>query len=270
MNSVNPSIDRRRLLRNGTLALSMGAIVAACGSNRGGVEAPGRLGIADAESETRDTTVDDVVLLRTAQSLEHTTVAVHEAAIASGALDDATAALAARFVDDHVANAAAIGELITAAGGAEFACANPFVVERAVDPILAALEGSDDPRRDVLHIAYAFEELLGRSHQALVTLVSDRPLRAEISRIGGSSHRRAAALAAVMNPGALVEPTLAGDEALDADAMGFPMRYAIPSSFGQLTGISLIVGDVDEEGARYSTTLQTPAANTLVYADQSC
>ncbi len=42
----NPSMDRRALLRNGGLVLSFGAIVAACGNDRAGSDDPGRLGVA--------------------------------------------------------------------------------------------------------------------------------------------------------------------------------------------------------------------------------
>ncbi len=269
MNAVNPSIDRRRLLRNGTLALSMGAVIAACGSDRSGPDAPGRLGVAAAEPEPRDTTVDDVVLLRTAQSLEYTALAVYAAAGDTGALDGAAATLAERFVEDHTRHAATIGALIGDLGGEEFACANPFIMDRAVAPILGALEGTDDLVRDLLNIAYAFEDLAGRSYQALVTSIVELPVRAEAMRIGTEEQRHAAALAAAINP-QTVNPVLLGEAAQDTDAFGFPTRYAIPSTFGQLSGILLVVGAVDDEGSRFSTNLQTPAANSLVYNDMSC
>jgi hypothetical protein len=50
----------------------------------------------------------------------------------------------------------------------------------------------------------------------------------------------------------------------------FPSFYAIPAPFGQLTGITLVVGVADDEGARTSVQLQTPAANSFVYNDFSC
>ena len=269
MNPVNPSIDRRRLLRNGTLALSMGAVVAACGGGRSGPEAPGRLGIAPVEPEPRDTTVDDIVLLRTAQSLEYTALAVYEAAGETGALDGAAATLAGRFVEDHTRHATTLGSLIGDLGGEEFACPNPFIMDRAVAPILGALDGTEDLVRDLLNIAYGFEELAARSYQALVTSIVDLPLRAEAMRIGSEEQRHAAALAAAIND-QTVNPVLLGGAAEDNDAFGFPNRYAIPSTFGQLNGISLVVGDVDDEGSRFSINLQTPAANSLIYGDMSC
>ena len=39
------SMNRRDLLRQGGLALSLGALVAACGSGRSGSSDPGRIGV---------------------------------------------------------------------------------------------------------------------------------------------------------------------------------------------------------------------------------
>lgn len=270
MNELNPSIDRRRLLRNGTLMLSMGAVIAACGENRGGVEAPGRLGVVEVEPDTLDTTVDDIVLLRTAQSLTFTGLAVYEAAGETGVLTGGAATLAERFVADHVRHTELLGDLISERGGETFACANPFMMERVVAPILGALDGTDDLERDILNIAYSFEELIGRSHQALVPSFEDRALRVAAMTIGTETHRHAAALASALNPDVLINPVLNGGAAADTDAMNFPIRYAIPSTFGQLTGINLVVGPLDDEGGRFSTSLQTPAANTIVFGGLSC
>lgn len=270
MNDLNPSIDRRRLLRNGTLVISMGALVAACGENRGGVEAPGRLGVAPAEPDARDTTVDDVVLLRTAQSLTFTGLAVYEAAGETGVLSGDAGALAERFVDDHIRHTELLGALITERGGEEFACANPFLMDRIVAPVLGALDGTDDLERDIFNIAFAFEELIGRSHQALVPSFEDPALRVAGMTIGTETQRHAAALASVMNPDVLINPALSGGASADTDAMNFPIRYAVPSTFGQLNGVPLTVGPLDDEGSRFSISLQTPAANSFVYGDLSC
>ena len=265
----NPSLGRRALLRNGGLALSLGAIAAACGTDRGGSTDPGRLGVADEAPEVEQGVIDDVVLLRTAQSLEHTLLAVYAAVEKAGGLGSAGSALAARFVEDHTAHAAAIGALIKAAGGEEFACANPFIVDRSVDPIFAAIDGSDDTERDLFNISHAFEDLAAATFQALTTALSDPALRSELMRIGSEENRHASALAKVINPGVVFSPAMSG-EPLENDSDGFPRVYAIPSTFGQLTGINLVVGARDVEGARFATQLQTPAENTYVYADQSC
>lgn len=261
------AMNRRELLKNGTLALSLGAIVAACGSDRGGPTDPGKIGDEVLPEEPdRDTSVDDAVLLRTLQSLEHTAVDLHGQLLEMGAFG-AAAAVAERFVADHEGHSAAIGELVSQAGGTPYTCANPFLVERVVEPVLAAVEGSDDAGRDALAIAYAFESLLGASYQALVPSLSDASLRAAVMTVGGEEHRHAATVALAVNPDP-VNPEMVGGEAESGE---FPTPYAIPSTFGLLTGITLVVGSPQgEDQVRTSANLQTPAENTYVYNGDSC
>jgi hypothetical protein len=265
----NPQLDRRALLRNGGLAISMGALVAACGSNRTGVDAPGRLGVAEPVAQLEDEPVDDVVLLRTAQSLEYTALDVYAAAAATGALSAGQLALVGRFVADHTRHAAEVGALIDGLDGEQFQCANPFLVERAVTPILAALDGTDDIVRDLLNISYALEEFAGRSYQSLVGALSPGELRREAMRIGSEELRHASGMAAVINPDQLISPTLTGGtEVPDAD--GFAIPYAVPSQFGLLTGVQLVVGAADPVDGRFTISLQTPAQNTFVYGSATC
>ena len=269
-NFPNPSLDRRALIRNGGLALSMGAIIAACGNDRAGSDDPGRLGINPPVPTLPEAEVNDAVLLRTAQSLEYTALAVYEQAAGLDVLNGDETKLVGRFVSDHERHAADLGALISRAGGEEFTCPNPFIMDRAVMPILGALDDSDDLHRDVLNIAYAFEYLAGASYQALVGALEEASLRSSAMLIGGEEQRHAAALASVINPDSLISPALFG-EPVDNDDDGFPVPYAIPSTFGQLTGIDLVVGKRDEvEGTRFSTQLQTPAANSFVYEYENC
>ncbi len=265
----NPSLDRRALLRNGGLVLSFGAIITACGDDRTGSDAPGRLGVAVAAEPLPEAEVNDAVLLRTAQSLEYTALAVYQAAAGLDVLAPEEAALVERFVADHERHAADVGALASGIGAEEFTCPNPFVMERAVTPILEAIDGSDDLRRDVLNIAYAFESWAGQSYQDLVGALEEPSLRGAAIAIGGEEQRHAASLATVINPDQLINPELLGGVEQTDDA-GFPVPYAIPATFGQLTGIELVVGARDEEGSRFSIQLQTPAANSLVYDYLSC
>lgn len=270
---AHPSLDRRSLLRNGGLVLGFGAIVAACGTERGGSDDPGRLGVAPPPPtlpEGDEAEVDDGVLLRTAQSLEFTALAVYDAAAGLDVLTAAESVLVARFVEDHQRHAADIGALATRVGAEPFECPNPFLMDRAVGPILGALDGTDDLHRDVLNIAHAFEALAGASYQALVAALADPSLRTAAMVVGGEEQRHAAALAAAINPDELINPVLLGGAANDTDADGFPVPHAIPATVGQLTGITLVVGAPDIETGRFSTNLQTPAANTFVYDYLSC
>lgn len=265
----NPSLDRRGLLRGGVLVVSMGALASACGTGRSGSSEPGLIGAAPPLQTLPPGEITDVVMLRTAQSLEHTALDVLAAVADGGALSSAEAQLAAQFADEHTAHSTALGELITAAGGEQFACANPFLVARAVTPALAALDGTDDLHRDLVNLTYSFETLLAHSAQSLIPTIVDLDLRAEVMRIGGEEHRHSAVFAATVNPDELVSPALLGGQ-VEPDDDGFAIPYAIPSTFGQISNIELIVGAPDEEGARFTVLLNTPAANSYVYDYQSC
>ena len=268
------AMSRRALLRNGGLALSLGAVIAACGNDRGGPTSPGRLGVAPPANTLPDVedTPSDITLLRTAQSLEYTALAVYDVAAGTGALTEGELALAERFVADHTRHAAAIAELIAAEGGEEYACPNAFLMERIVQPILDALGangGSDDLHRDVLNIAHAFESWAGASYQALVSALTKPELRKAAMSIGGEELRHATVLARAINPDQAFSPVFAG-EPVENDDEGFPVPYAIPSVFGRVEGIDLVVGARNDEGQRFSIQLQTPAENTFVYDYMSC
>ena len=262
-----PQLNRRDLLRNGGIAISLAAVLAACG-DRSGPTSPGKLGVELLpEAEPPDTTVDDGVLLRTLQSLEYTTIEMHNRLLASGDLPEADARLLERFIEDHQRHADQMGELVTQAGGTPFECANAFLMDRVVDVLTTALDTSDDPTRDAVEIANGFENWMGASYQAFVELLVDPTLRTAIMPIGGEECRHGSVLALASNPESvapeLAAPTEGGDDE-------FPTFYAIPAPFGQLTGITLQVGVPNEEGQRTSVQLQTPAENTFVYSDLSC
>jgi hypothetical protein len=280
MSSSEPTpLARRELLRNGGIVIPLTALLAACG-DRSGSTAPGKLGVELLpDDESADTTVDDAVILRTLQSLEYTAIEMHSGLVDLGAFPDETTDLAQRFVDDHQRHADEIGELVTQAGGTPYDCANNFMMLRVVAPLLAAVESSDDAERDAVEIANGFENLLAASYQALVEQLTDPALRPATMRVGNEECRHAASLALALNPDAIApeldateDIPVADDSAEEGEATpdAVPSFYAIPAPFGQLTGITLVVGVADDEGGRTSVQLQTPAANSFVYNDLSC
>jgi len=270
MAEVNPTLDRRALLRSGALALSAGAFLAACGAGRSGSSAPGRVGVAPPlPTLPAAAEITDVTRLRTLQSLEHSMLDVYAGIAERGGLPGDTAALAETFVADHTRAAEALGELITAAGGQPYACANAFFEERQIGPALAAVDGSDDPARDLGSIAHAFEDWCARSYQAAVPELTDPALRSAVMAYGSEANRRCAGLAVTLSPDTLFSPALEGGQP-EVDENDFPVIYAIPARFGQLTGIDLRVGAVTDDGARQVITLQTPADNSYIYDELSC
>ena len=138
--------------------------------------------------------VDDVVLLRTAQSLEYTAIDAYAAARALDVLSAEQDTLVQRFVDDHTGHSVALGGFITAAGGEEFACANPWMQRRVIDPIFDAIDGSDDMLRDVLNFVQALESLAGASYQSLVGSLTEPDLRMKMMQIGADENRHAATI----------------------------------------------------------------------------
>jgi hypothetical protein len=167
-----------------------------------------------------------------------------------------------------------------------------------------AIEASDDPRRDVLNFAHGLESLCGSTYQSLVALFSDPSLRAAGMTAGASAARQAALLALNINsdrPAGLVnftdavnaEPaspptTVAPTTTLQniANAPGaavpsasapapqteIPTVTAIPSQFGLLGAIQIVVGRGDENGTRLKLNLETPSLNSFVfeYMTPSC
>ena len=267
----NPGFDRRTLLRRGGLTLGLGAFLSACAADFGGDTAPGRVGLVESETVLPEGTVNDVVYLRTMQSLEHSVVELLSALVAGGYFTAAQQSYIDRFIADHVAASETLGGHIVEAGGEPYACENTWVRSRFVDPVLAAVSTSDDTNRDARSSAHAFETMLAHSYQHLVGTAAAPAIRHGLMSLGASASRRSALLAvqASASEFGYFGPEV-NDDAAETDADGFPIGYALPAVFGQVGQIPLVVGAVDDEGARYSTSLQTPAENTFVYDYMSC
>lgn len=263
-------LDRRALLRNSLLALGAGAVLAACGDREGSTD-PGRLGVAPPLPTLPETgEITDATWLRTLQSLEHTMLALYAGLAEHGGLPGAAAALTEPFTAAHDEAAEALAELVAAAGGADYACANPFFTDRYVNPVIAAMADTDDAARDAGQIAYAFEDWTARSYQAAAARAWEDPaVRVEIIGRAAEASRRAGGLAVTLSPDTLLSPVLTGGQA-ETDTDGFPTLYAIPSRFGQVAAIELRYGRANDDGARATVSLQTPGANSIIYDGLSC
>ena len=160
-----------------------------------------------------------------------------------------------------------------------------------------AIPPSDDPRRDILNFANALESWAGASYQSFVPLLSEPSLRSSSMTVGAQDARHAALLAININPdrpGGLVnftdavnaEPasppttTIAptttvqdiatpggGGKAAEAPPpqTEIPKVTAIPSQFGSLAAIQIVVGAGDENGTRLKVNLETPSLNSYIY-----
>jgi rubrerythrin len=265
-------VGRRRFLQIGGLGVATATLVAACGgaeSNSGA-----RVGVAPERTDLPDAVITDVVLLRTASSLERSAIAVYDAVIGNTDLLAASLQDAAkRFRDDHVAHAELFEQLTTDAGGEAWSCGNPRIDQLLVAPVFAAIQGakasgtvaeipvSDDPKRDVLNFAHALEDLAAQTYQGLVPQFSEPDLRRQAMIIGSQEARHSSLLALAITgrtDGYVVQPA-------PADPPKIPTVYAIPSTFGLQDGVQLVVGAEDEVGQRKTFNLETPSLNTFVY-----
>lgn len=271
MSSIIPDADahlsRRQAFKMGGLAVSVAAIAAACGEDRGGDTAGGRVGYAPPVTQPPDYPVDDVVLLRTASSLENTAIYVYEQALTLDVLDAETTAIVDELIRSHQGVADTMGELTEDAGGEAWECTNPWYMDRLIEPILALIVESDDPARDVFNTAVGLENLAASTHQGLSVLLTEPAAKSATLAAAVLESRQSAALVVrVRGAEGYVSPAVDG-EGVPTDATGVPERYAITSRFGSVAQAELIVGPPDENGARESFLLQTPAENSFVYSE---
>jgi hypothetical protein len=254
-------LSRRSLLRAGGYSVGMAAVLSACAkANSGeGDTLPGVAGTAPTTAPPVTPVVNDVVLLRTATSLEYNAVDAYTVALDSGLLAGAAAEIGELFREHHLDHADTFSEATVAAGGEAYGQKNPEVDKRIVQPALALIQESDRPEIDVLSFALALESLAGETYQFVVKYLSAPALRKAAMEVGAVEHRHAAVLARAIAPGQVVP----GQVAEGAD---FPNAVEAPWDFGSLAGVPVTLGpESPETGARTSLTLETPYLNSFIY-----
>ena len=272
--ALQTSLSRRRFFLAGGATISFGALLAACGAG----ESTGiaRLGDSVPDNALADVEVTDVVLLRTATSLEYNAIYVYEAVASAGILSGDAATLAARFLSDHRAHAEATSSLTEKLGGKAFAEPNPRLQTIYVEPALklivgdtsSGIEPTADPVADVLALAYALETIAGSTYQAYIPKLSDPALRGSAIGIGEQEARHAALIGSLLNPDRLVSSfglSIAAQYREETDVPA--LAYAVPTSFGTLAPAPVILGAANETGTRTTVNLETPSLNSLIYED---
>lgn len=257
---------RREALKLGGLTVSVAAIAAACGTDRTGDDAPGRVGFAPPIEELEEYPIDDAVLLRTASSLELTAVAVYTAVLDTGLLDADLTTLVERLIEDHQMVADEMGQLTESVGGVAWTCTNPWYMDRTVDPLLAAVLDSDNPLRDIVNTAVVLENIAAATHQSLTVELMDPPAAAAtIAAATLESRHSAAIVAAARGADGYVSPAIDGDAENPTDADGVPLKFAITNRFGSTGQIELVAGKPNENGVRQTFVVQTPSLNSWIY-----
>jgi hypothetical protein len=266
-------VGRRRFLQVGGLGMASAAVLAACAGSDGGGLA--RIGVAPTTTALPDPQVNDVVLLRTASSMERSIASVYDMIIGDSTyLDSSLDDLATRFRDDHQAHAELFEELTTDAGGEAWTCTNPRIDDFVIGPVFELIDGapgtedsleippSDDAKRDVVAFIHALEAMAGATYQSFVTMLSTGALRKESIMAATHEVRHAALLALEITgrPGGYQPPADEG-----GDPPEFPAVYAIPSAYGSLAAQQIVIGAANETGTRTTFAVDTPSLNTFVY-----
>lgn len=294
--SMLPSFDRRGFLRIGGSTVALTAVVAACG---GTGEGAGPEGIASAGTRPPlatavSATVTDVVLLRTASSLHYNAIEVAELVAGLDGVDAKVVELAEAYVPVLEAQATALGDATTDAGGEAYTTKNPVFDERVVQVAVGLLNASDTKASDAARLLHAVASLAAATHQAFVAQLVEPGLRQAAMAIGVVHNQVAAALAHVISPDNVVpvaEITAAEPAGVSATpettvAAGLPSTseapattapaaagiadvavYMVPSAFGNLGPTQVVLGKAgaDDSTKRVQVNIETPSLNTMMY-----
>ncbi len=248
------SLSRRSLLRRGGMLAVGGGVLAACGGTTDGSIA--RIGRAPEPATLESVKVDDVVLLRTAMSMELLVVDLLSRDAVTGAADP-NAGLVAAFVADHRSNRDALAALASARGGEAVDEPNAKLMSVWGERVVELVAASDRGELDVLVLTHGLEDLLAATHQTLVPAMTEAGLRARMAGLAAASARRAAVVAQVLNPGT-------SGFAPGTDDEGNPTVATLPTAFGQTVAPQVVLGP-ETDGVRATVVLDTPGPNSFVY-----
>lgn len=288
---ITPMLNRRQVLRIGGFTVATAAVIAACAGEPDAP--PARIGQAPTGTALPDAPSNDVVLLRTATSIEYSLLALYQQMLGDANLLDAEHKPAIeRFITEHTAHAAALEKLTTAAGGTAWTCGNPRLESALITPAVQRITNgdsaknipaSDDVKRDMLNLSHGLESMAASAYQQLVGKFNDIALRHQAVATATQEARHAALLALTINtarPAAYAPAAdfvAAGIELpapADTEPAGttsgpalteIPAVTALPGQFGLLSSVSLVVGAGDENGVRMKALIDTPANNSYVY-----
>jgi hypothetical protein len=252
--STSSPISRRTMLRSSGALVATSAVLAACGSSTPSIA---RIGESPTMVKLEDLEVTDVVLLRTAMSMETMAAAMlSDSAVTSLASKDSAPVIAA-FAAGHTSHLEDLRGLITARNGEPYSETNAKLM-RAYGQTALDLVASGKLPEDTLALTLAVEALVASTYQYFVSLTAEPALRAGMVRLGGQSSRRAAIAAQLINGG-----TIGFAPALDKD--GVALVATLPNTFGSLSTVQVKLGPPNEVGTRTTVLMDTPSLNSLIY-----
>lgn len=212
--------SRRRFFRIGGATLLGATLLAACGDDDDDAAAGDEGKATNADTAAADGNMD-LILARTAASLEALAVSTYMTAADSGKVTDPTVgAVAAMFADHHTQHQDALNGVITGAGGTAVTEPNAAVKAAMVDPVITKADLSE---ADIVQLAYDLESAASQTYSFASTALSTPELRSTIMTIGGIEDRHAAIIGFVALKLAPTElfPAAFGkaDNPLPADAL---------------------------------------------------
>ena len=248
-------LSRRSMLRSGGAVLASGVVLAACGGAKGNTVT--RIGEGGEPTKLPEGEVTDVVLLRTAQSVEAMIAAILGGTAVTSIVPDDVAPVIAAFVAAHERHVAEIAPLVVARGAESVDEPNAKLMTAYGDTIVELLTEGKEPA-DVLATALGLETLMAATYQYALSLTVEPALRAQMMALGAQSSRRAAVVAQLINPGTAAF-------APGVDDNGDPTVATLPSAFGPLSTIQIQIGPKNDVGARSTVLMDTPSLNSLIY-----
>lgn len=256
MNTQNSSqsISRRNMLRTSGVLAASGVVLAACGSSKPTVT---RIGESPTTLKLDDVAVTDIVLLRTAMSVETMVSGLLGDSAVIGLADPKVAPVIASFASAHIAHLEEIRPLIAARGGKAFEETNEKLMQSYGQTALDLVK-EGKVAADALALTHALETLVAGTYQYFVSLTVEPGLRASMMRLGVKASRRAA-IAAQLIRGGTAAFAPANDDA------GVPLVSTLPSAFGSLSAVQVALGPVTETGSRNTILMDTPSLNSLIY-----
>jgi Ferritin-like domain len=249
---------RRRFLTIGGLSVSMAAVVAACGKAEPKAHVP-VAGESPTTTGLPERVIDDVVLLRTASSLEHNAIDTYGTALGLGVLSAGAADLAKMFQDHHRAHADAFEKATTAAGGKAFTEANPVVAAKVLGPAVALIGQSEDKAGDLLRLAHALESIAAGTYQALVPALTQPGLRKAAMAVGGVEARHAAVLAKALGADVFQDKAAEATTTTAKGAKPTVTLYQVPGAFGLLGAVPVMLN------GEAQPSIDLPGPNSFMY-----
>ncbi len=192
-------MGRRGFLRMGGLTVMSAAVLAACGSDKNSASSSSSTTkAAGGSSSSSSADPTDVLILKTASSLEHLAISVYQKAIDNASMlgiGAGVASAATLFQAQHTDHANVFEKATTDAGATPFTKPNPAVLA-SIQPMIDALK----TETDVVNLAYMLEVAAAETYQSTVGVFKDASYNSVAASVEGVEARHVAVLGHVLDP----------------------------------------------------------------------